>query len=174
MRLLPFDRDGAEACRLPEDAARMAGCDSLVPLHFPGGAGAKVLEGTVPGGRRACWTVRLEAGRRLEARLTSSGGGGGASVEVRSLGAGGAWRRAGRWESFSGSSISSTSIGNTSISTSSVSSTSVGGTSIGGVSSGRSETVVSIGPQPSGGEFLLAVTAARGGAASYRLEVQVR
>jgi hypothetical protein len=176
MRLHPFDRDGsAAACRLPADAAGAAGCDSLVALRFPGGAGTRVLEGTVPRGRRACWTVRLEARRRLEVRLSSTGGGG-ASVEVRSLTAQATWPGAGGWPFSSGAcSISSTSVGGTSVSSTSVSSTTTGGgASVTRVSAGRNETLVSVGPQSSGGEFLLAVTAAQGGDASYRLEVRVR
>jgi len=152
MHLAPFDLPGLAACSLPADAARAAGCDSLTPLDFPDSAGSTVLKGTVPAGRRACWTVRLGAGRRLDLRLTSAGAG--AAVEVRSLPPAPSTARAqGSAGSFASSSVSS----------STVCSSAEGG-----------ETRVSVGPQRAGGEFLIAVGATRGAVAPYRLEVTLR
>jgi hypothetical protein len=150
MRLVPLGLLGLAPCLLPADAARDAGCDSLAPLHFPGGVGSTVLEGTVPRGGRACWTVHLEAGQRLDLRLTS--GGGGATLEARSR-----TLPSARSQSGTGSFASS-----------SVSSSSASG------SAGGGETRVSVGPQWPGGEFLIAVGATRDAAASYRLEVTLR
>lgn len=138
---------------LPPDSARAAGCAQVSPLPLPGGADPLVLEGAVPTGGKACWTLRLEAGRRLDLSLTSTGGG--ASLEVRSLDDGAA-RSSGK-TSFSSSS---------SVSTSSV--------SIGGAR-GSSATRVSLGPRSDEGEFLIAVGEGSGrGGAPYRLEVALR
>lgn len=152
MHLAPFDLPGLAACSLPADAARDAGCDTLTPLDFPDGADSTVLEGTVPPGRRACWIVRLRAGRRLDLRLTNAGRG--AAVEVRSLSpAPSAEQARGSVGSFASSSVSS----------SSISSFAVGG-----------ETRVSVGPQRADGEFFIVLGATRGAAAPYRLEVTLR
>jgi hypothetical protein len=146
MRLVPLGLLGLVPCLLPADAVRAAGCDSLAPLHFPGG-GSTVLEGTVPRGGRVCWTVHLEAGQRLDLRLTSIGGG--TTLEARSQ-VPPSVRSQGGTGSFASSSVSSSSASG---------------------SAGGGETRVSIGPQWPGGEFLIAVGATRGAAASYRLEV---
>jgi len=148
MRLVPL---GHVPCLLPADAARAMGCASLAPLRFPGGVGSAVLEGTVPRGGRACWTVHLEAGRHLDLRLTS--GGGGATLEARFQ--------------TSTSSVRSRS-GTGSFTSSSVSRSSVSG------SGGRGEARMSLGPQWPGGEFLVAVGGMRDAAASFRLEVTLR
>src|SRR3712207_3445982 len=155
MRLVPLGLLGLVPCLLPADAARATGCTSLAPLHFPGGVGSTVLEGTVPRGERACWTVRLEAGRRLDLRLTSIGGG--ATLEARSQ-----TLPSVRSQSGTGSFTSS------SVSSSSVSSSSISG------SAGGGETRMSIGPQWRDGEFLIAVGVTGDIAASYRLEVTLR
>jgi hypothetical protein len=152
VRLAPFGLFIFSACQSPADSDRAVGCDPIEPLHFPGGAGSAVLEGTVPRGGRTCWTVHLEAGRRLDVRLTSPGGD--AAVEVLSRGTLAVGPRSSTG-SFASSSVAS-------------SSSSLGG-SVGG-----SETRVSIGPQSPGGEVLIAVAATRAAAASYRLEVTLR
>jgi hypothetical protein len=154
MRLTPL---GLAAYPAPADAARgaAAGCDSLTPLRFPGGTGSTVLEGTVPRGGRACWTVHLDAGRRLDLRLTSTEGD--AAVEVRS-----------RTTHAAGSPTARSRVGAESFASSSVSSSSSGG------SAGGGHTRLSIGPQSPGGEFLIAVGTTRGAPASYRLEVTLR
>jgi hypothetical protein len=149
MRLIPLSL-GLAVCPMPADAARAAGCDSLTPLHFPGGTGSIVLEGIVPRGGRTCWTVRLEAGQRLDLRLTSTEGD--AAVEVRSRATSTAWSRDSAG-SFASSSVSSSSLSS---------------------SAGGGHTRLSIGPQSPGGDFLIAVGAKRGAPASYRLEVTLR
>ncbi len=150
MRLVPLGLLGLVPCPLPADAARAMGCDSLAPLRFPGGVGSTVLNGTVPRGGRVCWTVRLEAGRQLDLRLTSIGGG--ATLEARS-----------QTPPFARSQS-----GTGSFTSSSVSSSSVSG------SAGGGETRMSVGPQWPGGEFLIAVGVLRDAATSYRLEVALR
>ncbi len=152
MRLALLGLLGLVPCLLPADAARATGCDSLGPLHFPGGVGSTVLEGTVPRGGRACCTVRLEAGRQFDLRLTRIGGG--TSFEVRSQTLPSVRSQGGT--------------GSFTFTSSSVSSSSVNGSATGG------ETRMSIGPQWPGGEFLIAVGATRDTAASYRLEVTLR
>jgi hypothetical protein len=167
---------GLAATSSPADAARAAGCDSLVPLHFPGGIGSTVLEGTVPRSGRACWTVRLEAGRQLDLRLSSAEGG--AKLEVRSQ-AGPSVQAPGGAGSVTSSSISGSSAiasaggGETRVSAGSVTSSSISGSSA-IASAGGGEARVSVGPQRSSGKFLLAVGAAHGSAASYRLEITLR
>jgi len=146
MRLVPL---GLVPYLLPADATRATGCDSVTPLHLPGGAGSTVLEGTVPRGGRTCWTARLEAGQQLDLHLTSTEC---AAVEIRSQ-----TTHATQTSGGAGSFVSSP-----------VNSSSVSG------SVGDGETRVSIGPQWPGGEFLIAVCATRGAAASYRLEVSLR
>ncbi len=140
------------ACLLPADADRAAGCASIAELQLPGGAGPVVLEGLVPRDGRACWTLRLEAGRRLNVRLTSTGGAAGAALEVRPLNTSAPHRVGG------GAFVTSSSAVSSSVST--------------GGSVGAGETRLSIGPQLPGGEFLIAVGARHGHAAvPYRLEV---
>jgi hypothetical protein len=150
MRLVPLGLLGHVPCLLPADAARATGCGSLTPLHFPGGVGSTVREGAVPRSGRACWTVCLEAGRQLDLRLTSIGGG--ATLEVRPQGLPSVRSQSGTG-SFTSSSVSSSSTSS---------------------SAGGGETRMSLGPQWSGGEFLIAVGATREAGASYRLEVTLR
>ena len=150
MRLVPLGLLGLVPCPLPVDAARATGCDSLAPLRFPGGVGSTVLEGMVPRGGRACWTVCLEAGRQLDLRVTSIGGG--ATLEARSQTLPSVRSQSGTG-SFTSSSVSGSSVSD---------------------SAGGGETRMSVGPQWPGGEFLIAVGATRDAAASYRLEVTLR
>jgi hypothetical protein len=150
MRLVPLGPLGHVPCLLPADAARAMGCASLAPLRFPGGVGSAVLEGTVPRGGRACWTVHLEAGRHLDLRLTSVGGG--ATLEARSQTPPSAPPQSGTG-SFTSSSVSRSSVSG---------------------SGGRGEARMSLGPQWPGGEFLVAVGGMRDAAASFRLEVTLR
>lgn len=167
MRLIPL---GPMACATPADAARATGCDTLTPLHFPGGTGSTVLEGTVQPGTRPCWTLRLEAGRRLDLRLTNTAGE--ATVEVHSHASHGV-RTPGGAGSFTSSTVSSSTVSSSTVVGSTVVGSTVGSSTI-RRSSGGGHTRLSIGPQSPGGVFLIAIGALSGAPASYRLEVTLR